>query len=629
MSHCLSINGKPTFLLGVNYWSRAGGPRMWERFDEGAVKAELSQMARVGLNTCRSFAFIPTFMPQPPAVNGAAVDRMKRFFDLCQQGGMTTIPSALVGHMSGENYDFPGQAGRCTYTDPEVLSWQQSMMEAVAGAGADHAAVVAYLVSNEMPLWGGRSDPDKVLSWARAMREAMERRDHERPFGIGDGVMNLKGGQNGFDLRTLRPVIDIVGPHTYYTDCDPMRQALNAEYCIRSVTHFGLPVVFEEFGCSSVQVSEQNQARYYREVLHSCLGTGIAGALGWCFTDFDLLDDPPYSHHAFELGFGITRADGSEKPVCDELRKVHAFIDAVGYPDMEPPRPAAAIIVPSYFNTKYPFSWEDRDRMRRVLLQAYVLCAKAGLETELIPEGSDLSPYSLVLLPATQKLLSPTWRDLMAYVRGGGTVYWSYFSGDYSWHQGAWCHDFEALTGCRHQLRYGCYDLPDEDCRLHGPDIDLHTSTVVGDPYPRAYLPVDPVDADLLACDGRGHPALTVKKHGGGRVFFLNHPWEYYLSQQADVNETDSSHELYRMVARAAGATPEVACESEHGVVQARVARAPAGRLLWLVNHAWSEATAHVDTPGGAPIFGSGEPLGEGNVAVDLEPKQVVVYRLD
>ena len=30
MSRYLRPFGKPTFLLGVNYWSRAGGPRMYE-----------------------------------------------------------------------------------------------------------------------------------------------------------------------------------------------------------------------------------------------------------------------------------------------------------------------------------------------------------------------------------------------------------------------------------------------------------------------------------------------------------------------------------------------------------------------------------------------------------------------
>ena len=77
-----------------------------------------------------------------------------------------------------------------------------------------------------------------------------------------------------------------------------------------------------------------------------------------------------------------------------------------------------------------------------------------------------------------------------------------------------------------------------------------------------------------------------------------------------------------------AGVRPAVTCDSPHGVVQSRVAQAPGGRLLWLMNHAWSDAVARVDSPGGGPVFGTTETLSEGSATVNLEPKQVVVYRL-
>ena len=47
------------FLVGANYWSRAGGPRMWERFDETIVKAELAALKAAGLDCLRVFAFAP------------------------------------------------------------------------------------------------------------------------------------------------------------------------------------------------------------------------------------------------------------------------------------------------------------------------------------------------------------------------------------------------------------------------------------------------------------------------------------------------------------------------------------------------------------------------------------------
>src|SRR5262249_6527569 len=159
------------------------------------------------------------------------------------------------------------------------------------------------LASNEMPLWGGPGDPATIRAWAERLRAALREAGATRPFSLGDGVMNLDGGQNGFDVQALGGVVDFVGPHTYKPDADPLRQALNAEFCLRSLTHLGLPVLFEEFGCSSAQASEENQACYYREAIHAAISAGACGALGWCFSDFDLEREAPYTHHAFELGF--------------------------------------------------------------------------------------------------------------------------------------------------------------------------------------------------------------------------------------------------------------------------------------------------------------------------------------
>lgn len=623
----LTVQGKPTFLLGVNYWSRSGGPRMWDRFDPSVVEIELRHMRQIGLNTCRSFSFIPSFMPQPPILSTIALQRYGQFLDICHAEGMTTIPSFLVGHMSGENYDFRGQNGRSPYTDPQVIAWQQELVRGVATISKGHPAVIAYLASNEMPYWGGPSDPETVVSWATAMRQALTSCDTDRPFSLGDGVMNLRGGQNGFDVEALRDTVDFVGPHTYYADADPLRQALNAEFCVRSLTHLGLPVLFEEFGCSSCQVSEQNQRLYYREVLHACLTGGATGALGWCFSDFDLIDEPPYRHHAFELGFGITRADGSEKPVCDELREFSRLVDRLDFTRMNPPRPQTAILVPSYFNTSYPFSSEDRQRMRRTLLQAYVLCTAADMEAELIPEGADLDAYRLVLVPSTQKLLAPTWQQLLSHAEAGNTVYWSYFGGDYTFHQGAWCHQFERLTGCQHTLRYACIDLPEEQLALHGDGLDIRLSTTVGAPFPRSFLPVEPREAEVLANDGRGRPALLRNRIGQGSFLFLNHPLEYYLAEQHNALPASGAPGLYQALRdRANVVDSPITCTEP--TVQVRVVQADTSSLLWLFNHGWEEVDCELDTPGCVAIHGAEAHLPEGHGRLRLSGKQVVVLRL-
>lgn len=627
MPPLLNIDGKPTFLLGVNYWSRPGGPRMWERFDPARIRQELRQMQSMGLNTCRSFAFIPTFMPSPPAVSSIALTRFRDFLNLCQEERMHTIPSFLVGHMSGENYEFPGQNGRSSYIDAEIISWEQALIRGLAGVSANHSAVIAYLATNEMPHWGGKSTPETIANWAALLKKTLHEKDREKPFSLGDGVMNLKGGQNGFDVRTLRSIVDFIGPHTYYADADPLRQAYNAEFCLRSLTYLGLPLLFEEFGTSSSQVSDENQVLYYREVIHACLSIGAAGALGWCFSDFALEDDPPYTHHAFELGFGITRADGSEKPVCNELRRISALIGQLDVPNLEHPRPKAAILVPSYFNTTYPFSWEDRDRMRRTFLQTYALCCCAGLEIELIPEEQDLSPYRLVLCPSTQKLLSTTWRNLLLHARRGNTVYWSYFSGDYNFHQGAWCQNFSDLTLCRHQLRYACFDAPDELTILEGSQLRLKIRTSVGKLCSQSYLPIETIGAEVLAKDHHGRPALTRAAQGAGEVIFLNHPLEYYLAEQFGDGKNSGVVDLYRLIAKRSGLLPSVS--SSDPTVQVRLVNQKSKPLLWLFNHSWNPVDTNIESPGGVPVYGIESSLSEGATSLHLAPKQAVIFELD
>ena len=89
------------FRLGANYWSRAGGPRMWERFDEAIVKDELRALRACGLDCLRMFAFAPTMMPQPPAADDASLVLMAHFADLAHEAGLSIFPTPLVGHMSG------------------------------------------------------------------------------------------------------------------------------------------------------------------------------------------------------------------------------------------------------------------------------------------------------------------------------------------------------------------------------------------------------------------------------------------------------------------------------------------------------------------------------------------------
>src|SRR5437763_535318 len=134
------------FLLGVNYWSRAGGPRMWERFDAEVVRRELAQLRAIGLDCCRAFAFAPSFMPCPPAVDATMRERFRAFLELAGEARVGVLATALVGHMSGENWDFPGQGARSLYRDEELRAWQRALVTALVEDGHASDAVIAWVL---------------------------------------------------------------------------------------------------------------------------------------------------------------------------------------------------------------------------------------------------------------------------------------------------------------------------------------------------------------------------------------------------------------------------------------------------------------------------------------------------
>jgi endo-1,4-beta-mannosidase len=576
------------FLLGANYWSRAGGPRMWERFDEAVVRDELQALRAIGLDCLRMFAFAPTMMPHPPAVDGAALALMARFADLAHEAGLALFPTPLVGHMSGENFGLPGQGERSLYRDGELRAWQEALVRGIVGALAGKPNIAGWILTNEMPLWAGGEPADDILEWARALVAATRDADGTRPVGTGDGMMS------GWPTPALADVVDWVGPHIYYGDVDPLRHAFNTDFVLARARGLGRPVLLEEFGGSSTQAGELEHASYLRESILTSLAAGAAGALIWCASDFDrhtLGREVPYSHHAFELGFGLLRADGSEKPACDELRALRALVDGLDFPSLARPRAQAAIVVSDWVERDFPFSWEDKSGLRRALLQSYVLAAQAGLDVDVLAEDDPLDGYALVLVPSTQKLRVPTWHKLEAAARAGATIYWSYFSGENEFHQGAWCPNFTELTGLRHRLRYGCFDLPGERLTLKGQAVLSVPTGQQHHPAPQslARLPIEPAadGVESLAVDGEGRLALAAHRLGAGRVVFSAYPIERYLMARPDGSARDA-HRIYRLLADEAGLEP--AYETRHPDVQARVLAAGADDLVIVQHRGWSHS---------------------------------------
>ena len=454
--------------IGANFWSRSGGPRMWTHYDGSVVRQELATLAEHGCNVTRSFCYWPDFMPAPERLDDDVLDRFGDFLAAHVEIGLGTIPTFLVGHMSGENWDPSWRGGRDLYRDVWMVSQQAWFAAEIARRYGRHPAVAGWLVSNEMPLYGGPGTSEEVTAWARIVVQAVRSAGATQPISLGDGAwgVEVSGSDNGYSLRALAPLVDFVGPHVYPMQDDQLRQFLTPAFVCELCATFGKPVVLEEFGVSSDFASDEHAADYYRQVLHTTLLAGCRGWLAWNNCDYDdLRDQDPYRHHAFEMHFGLTDRHGRPKPQLRVLGEFAQLVEELSASGWERVAGDAAIVVPEHFERILPFT-EDAYRrdIRDNLLQAYVAAREADLPVALVRERDGIAAGARLYLAASAKLLTaPGLGRLRELAVDGATVYVSYFAGSTPNQRGPWLTWLEDIFGVRHALRYGLVDAVEGD----------------------------------------------------------------------------------------------------------------------------------------------------------------------
>ncbi|GGB15858.1 mannan endo-1,4-beta-mannosidase [Flexivirga endophytica] len=594
--------------FGSNFWSRGGGPFMWQSYDETLVREELATMRGAGLDVTRSFLFWPHAMPEPGRLDPEVMDRYARFLDLHEELGMHTIPTFLVGHMSGENWDPSWRGDRDLYTDTWMVAQQSSYLSQVAARFATHPAVVGWLVSNEMPIYGGPAKRADVTAWAQLMVTAIRAGDPVKPVSIGDGAwgQEVTGKENGFSVRDLAELTDFVGPHVYPMGDDVVRQHLRSAFVCELASVAGLPVVLEEFGVSSDFASDAHAEQYYRQVLHTTLLAGATGWLAWNNTDFDNLpEQDPYRHHPFELHFGLTRVDGSPKPQLDEITAFRAVVDELDLPHCTRWPAQVALLVSSYLDAPEHWTFEESERtdIAAALEQAYVACREAGLGPAFVREQELLPTEArLMIVPSVKALTVPTWYDLADHALAGGTVYVSYGLGDSPTQRGPWWTGLEPTFGVRHTLRYGMVEPVRDDVVEVRVLAEFGSLTAgetlrfdaVGSPGGRSILPVEVLDADIIAVDQHDRPVLTRKWHGSGQAVLCTLPVEYFAANAPRVNPEDTWR-LYDALAVAAGVERPINV-ADPRVLTDGLTHRDGREFGWLIN--LSDDTVEVDTYG-------------------------------
>jgi endo-1,4-beta-mannosidase len=609
--------------LGVNFWSRTGGPLMWRSYDPAVVREELATLAANGMNLTRSFCYWPDFHPEPGRLDERMLARFADFLDAHLLAGMGTVPTFIVGHMSGENWDPAWRQGRDLYGDVWMVARQAWFVGQVTERFAGHPAVAGWLLSNEMPLYGGVAPVPVVTAWAELLVQAVRAGGGTQPVSLGDGAwgIEMSGVDNGYSIRATAPLVDFVGPHVYPMESDRVRLHLGPAFACELAGFAGKPVVLEEFGVSTGFASAASAGHYYRQVLHTSLLAGATGWLAWNNTDFDhLADQDPYRHHPFELHFGLTDAGGAPKPHLAEVRAFAALLEAVDFPGLTRRPAEAALVVPSYLEHAYPFT-EPTDRSFALdsLRQAYVAAWEADVAVRPMREHDGLEPgRRLYLVPSTKALTAPGWRALERFADDGAVVYVSYSAGGHGVQRGPWHAGLDRMFGVEHQLTHGLVDpIEDEEVVVtfvrdfgsipEGSRLELRAG---GNQHVRVFLPVRPVTAEVVAVDQHDRPVLLERaRPGGGRTVLCSYPLEQLAAASARVNP-EPTWRIYDALATVAGLDRPVTVEDPR-VMAAELRHRDGRNLVWLISQTDTEVTVKPTVQGRLADLDTGQPAEE------------------
>lgn len=570
---------------------------MWRNYDDDVVRGELQTLLDHGMDLTRSFFFWPDFHPAPNVIDEEKVAAFHTFLATSEEMGIPTIATFLVGHMSGQDWDVPWREGRDLYTDPFMLEQQAFFIREMVERFGDSPALAGWLITNEFTHYAGISDSESVRGWAEVCVGAIRDAGSTLPVSLGDGAwgMELNGRDNGFLIRDqLDGLSDFFGPHNYKMGTDQVRvHFAGAWFC--ELAHFGKPVLLEEFGLSSTHSSDENAAHLYRQNLHLSLLAGATGWIPWNNTDFALRAQEPYWHHPFELNFGITRADGSPKPVAEEVRDFRRVIDAIDFPRTSRQATGTSILLSSFVDQHPRIVAEERPVIIEVTKHAYIAGKLAGLAPAVqreLEEGTTRT--SLVIVPSNKLLTATTFDQLEQWASEGSHVYLSWFSGVSPSHRGSWWPDVNATVGIPHTLRYGMREEIDDvvEFRFDEAFGGLAKHTVLRFPFAgsresRHMLPLDdrdlPEDVTVIARDQRGRPALVRRRVGEGAVYVATYSIEYFASERDHAHADDDVRVLYAALAAEAAATPEVTSGDDRVIVDG-LAHDDGRRFDWFVN---------------------------------------------
>ena len=173
------------------------------------------------------------------------------------------------------------------------------------------------------------------------------------------------------------------------------------------------------------------------------------------------------------------------------------------------------------------------------------------------------------------------------------------------------------MFAVEHQLTHGLVDpIEDEEVVVtfvrdfgsipEGSRLELRAA---GNQHVRAFLPVRPVTAEVVAVDQHLRPVLLERAVGGGRLVLCTYPLEQLAAASARVNP-EPTWRVYDALAELAGLSRPVTVEDPR-VFAAELRHRDGRNFVWLVSQSDTEVTVKPTVQGHLADLHTGQPADE------------------
>lgn len=649
-------NGHRFVVVGTNWVSAKAGLLWPVEWDQRAIEADFSTMAKMGFNAVRLDLMWAWFEPRPGYYNPEAFAQFDALVKLAHKYHVYLNPILFTGGEVGEAWwDVPWRMGRDPQADPQMLYLETNLAEEFGRRYANEPAILAWDLADEPPFWISRQLTTDAMAanWTRLIAGAIRKHDKLHPIVVGTDTAGLNHGPFRPDVIADEVDYFSVHPYTIYTTSlfpDPMvsvRGTFGAAFATALNLGAGKPVMLQELGASSAQYSPAKITEFERTSYYSALGAGNNGFLPWVFSDAapGQYHKVPYLRSPHETQFGLTTWDGQLKPrgaAFERFGRIVSRLDLAGVS----PRGDVAIVVPqewsivrgdhSGFGLTGPSSipyvsvteggavggvaptpYEGNQWLMSALLSSYILARQAGWQPALPREQGDWTRYPLLLLPSPVTATDPIdvhvhtdfWAKAQAYVQGGGVLYAS-IGAD------AAIPEMTDLFGARMTDSQPVDALVLKFIQPFGsfkPGDTLHFA-VPGNEMKYWGTGLEVTSGQVVAVDQQGRPALVTHTVGKGKTVLSAYPLEAYLGNtpQAFEGAGDEAQRLYAAIRDWSGVEPRV--RTDQPDVEASALEANGRGYVVLVNHSATARHARLITPqplgalrqldakGGAPV---------------------------